>query len=403
MFKFGQKSISKEEEQEQLMIENALKNRDSWVKNYFIVVPNNVTPKDLTKYQKLIVLRKPDGEQRVVVDFSLTDEETQRLHFESLNSDTIDLKDKNTFRIIPTNLNTKEVEDSHSIREDEIEHVSKILVQSAEEFRKHEIEQESEITFLRMNDKNVKVINDRFFNSDSSNFYDKDVDDIDSVVIETEESVKLRETWKNVDDFIMEENEIERRKMSSYDEQENHEELPKDYCPNIQPLFRNFIDLDFFNIDNNVEENEITFDDSKINEYPKYDVDISVDEEVEDKHKLNPSREIGVELYNFDDDIETEQENPEILVSNLDEPKKMGDYLSQQQQHLNESVETQQEQENTVVSFFKNNVTPNPINTNMGHIPKHIKFYKTTRNVRYEKVILNKKKKMYTYRKVLVD
>lgn len=402
MFKFGQKKNNIQEEQEQqLLIENALKNRDSWIKNYFIVVPNSITPKDLKKYQKLIVLRKPEGEQRVVVDFSLTDSETERMHFESLNNDMIDINTKDVLRIIPTNLDTKELHKDTIIKDEDIDEIYKILTESTDEFRKMEDNSdELNNTLLRMSDDKVKIINDNFFNASALN-QDKDVDDIDSVVINTDEQKQLRETWSDVDDFISHEDEVEKR-VNGIDTYNG--DFPKDYCPEIQPLFRNFIETDFFDLNKYEEKTYESFDEKSINEYPNYDANINMD--VNQNDEMSEEYNENVEIYSFDDDdeIHQEHENPEILVSNYeDNTTKMSDYLANNQVKF-DAQDVEQDQPNTVVSFFKNNVTPTPIQpTGMGHIPKHIKFYKTTRDVKYEKVILNKKKKMYTYRKMLVN
>ncbi|QHG90267.1 hypothetical protein [Malacoplasma iowae] len=48
---------------------------DNWMRHDYILVDNNISPKDLKPYQRLIVLRKPTGEQKCVVDVSLPYEE----------------------------------------------------------------------------------------------------------------------------------------------------------------------------------------------------------------------------------------------------------------------------------------------------------------------------------------
>lgn len=401
----------------------SFRKRDSWVKRHFIVVPNTTTPSQLTEYQKLIVLRKPDGEKRVVVDFSLTDAELDRLHNESLETDNVDLFDKNIFRIIPTNINTKEIFDSKKISSDEIEEINQILISSSEEFSKFDknLDVEEYNSILRMNDKDVKIIDDSFYKpSDSSTV--SEIDDIDSVVIKTDEQKALRETWKSVDEFLIEREEIEIRKKSCH-VLDNDEFVDKEnYVPSPQPLFRNFVDSEFFEIAaydakkdplnqsvfsdtyDSVEKEFITSKiDADSERHSDLETSINQVEQPEIHENSDLSETSSSEVHEINSEAYANHEDPELIVSNeIDAAKGMQDYV----QPINDEIENYNNNESdqqTVLSFFKNPVS---IPTNYGgegqHIRKHIKFYKSSRDYKYEKVMLNKKKKMYTYRKVLV-
>lgn len=392
--------------------------KDSWVKSHFIVVPNTTTPNDLTDYQKLIVLRKPEGEQRVIVDFSLTDAETNMLHNESLENDVVNIDDKNLLRIIPTDLNTKEKESYDNLSDEEIEKMSAILRANSEEFKEFDKTEEKEEyeSILRLDDKNVRIVDDSYYKP--VNDFDSGFEDIDSIVIPTDEQKELRETWKDVDQYILEEEEIEKRKQNKYVMDPTK---PYDYVPGPQPLFRNFIDTDFFDISKyNLDKD--TLEKPLIGGYPKYDeneseffgTDTNVEEySIAQLPKVPTYSELD-EPIDINDESQIVNEDPEIVISSqqMDKEdkkqiqKQMNDYVNESVSVVaTNKVEPEVIEQPTVLSFFKNKVSaPSTHTGSVQHSNKYIKFYNTNdeRKYKYEKVILNRKMKMYTYRKVLV-
>ena len=401
MFKLGQKKKDLKNENEQLVVVK----KDNWIKRHFIVVPNTTTPAHLKEYQKLIVLRKPEGEKRVVVDFSLTDEQLDKLHYQSLESDYIDLNDKDIFRIIPTNINTKEIDDSSKLSHAEIEELNSILSSSAEEFRKFDRPEldEEYVSIFRMEDKNVKIIDDSFYKAKKDDGFplNHDCDDIDSVVIKTDEQKELRETWKDVDKFLSEREEVENRLKG---ETNKNVVEQTDYIPGPQPLFRNFVDTDFFKIPAyNSEDDPLNRE--IIPRYESYDESKEeyINKTFENDHIVYEAKDANdtIEVSDAYETTSGEHEDPELVSTNmLNETKNMSDYI----QEVPNSENVESIEQPVTLSFFKNKVssTPSVVSGGGQHIPKHLKFYKSDREFRYEKVILNKKKKMFMYRKVLV-
>lgn len=74
--------------------------QDEWMRNYYIEVSKDFKVSDLKPFQKLIVLKTNEGDRKVVVDFSLTKNEINRLQSESLNESTIEIKTNKPFRLI---------------------------------------------------------------------------------------------------------------------------------------------------------------------------------------------------------------------------------------------------------------------------------------------------------------
>ncbi|MDE6894236.1 MAG: hypothetical protein K2J02_02540, partial [Malacoplasma sp.] len=184
--------------------------RDEWLKRDYILVPNETTPNDLTNYQKLIVLRKPEGEKRCIVDFALSFDDVDKLHYESQFQD-VDIYDKNFKRLIPTYLNTKEIDDDvDNTDEEEIRSVSRTLAETADEFKLSDSElkdsllsyEEIEVPILRVEEKSGKIFQAKLdlLNKKRENTTPKnnEVDDIDGVDILTEDDYAIRQEWSEV-------------------------------------------------------------------------------------------------------------------------------------------------------------------------------------------------------------
>ncbi|MDE5841606.1 MAG: hypothetical protein K2H11_01365 [Malacoplasma sp.] len=380
--------------------------RDEWLKRDYILVPNETTPNDLTNYQKLIVLRKPEGEKRCIVDFALSFDDVDKLHYESQFQD-VNIYDKNFKRLIPTYLNTKEIDDDvDNTDEEEIRTVSRTLAETADEFKLSDSElkdsllnyEEIEVPILRVEEKSGKIFQAKLdlLNKKRENTTPKnnEVDDIDGVDILTEDDYEIRQKWLEVDDYIETEESIERREAYSDIDQT----LSPFYVPKIQPLFRNFIDIDFSDMKNSKFEQPKTIYDFN-NENFTTELNEVENQEIENLELVNPNIEnenpeiIFEQQSEVIETAEVVQENngdPEIILGDIDES-------------LPEEIAVIEQPK--ILSFFKNEVVAS---TRMGygqneHIEKHSKFFRgETRNVKYQKFILDKKRKIYNVRKVLI-
>ncbi len=384
--------------------------RDEWLKRDYILVPNETTPNDLTNYQKLIVLRKPEGEQRCIVDFALSFNDVDKLHYESQFKD-VDIYDKNFKRLIPTYLNTKEIDDDvDNTDEDEIRIVSRTLTETADEFKLSDSElkdslldyEEIEVPVLRVDDKSGKIFQAKLnlLNEKRQNkniIKNSEIDDIDGVDIPTEDDYEIRQEWSEVDYYIETEESIERREKYSDVDQT----LSPFYVPKIQPLFRNFIDVDFSEMGNNekIKDSKNLYDLNKVT---------NSNEQLNDE--INQESD-NAEIVGLDNNYENEEpeiyfeqqpeENANLIQNNNGDPEII---LGDIEEVLPEEVTVVEQPK--ILSFFKNEVVAS---SRMGygqneHIEKHSKFFKTeNRNIKYEKVILDKKRKIYNIRKVLVN
>ncbi|MDE5949623.1 MAG: hypothetical protein K2J69_02580 [Malacoplasma sp.] len=383
--------------------------RDEWLKRDYILVPNETTPNDLTNYQKLIVLRKPEGEKRCIVDFALSFDDVDKLHYESQFQD-VDIYDKNFKRLIPTYLNTKEIDDDvDNTDEEEIRSVSRTLAETADEFKLSDSElkdsllsyEEIEVPILRVEEKSGKIFQAKLdlLNKKRENTTPKnnEVDDIDGVDILTEDDYAIRQEWSEVDNYIETEESIERRELYSDVDQT----LSPFYVPKIQPLFRNFIDIDFSDMKTEKFEQPKTLYDFGSSDLST-DSNDNVSQEIENIEMTNVQEMVNVE--NEDPEIIFEQqpeviENAEVVQENNGDPEII---LGDIEESLPEQVSVIEQPK--ILSFFKNEVVAS---SRMGygqneHIEKHSKFFRgETRNVKYQKFILDKKRKIYNIRKML--
>ncbi|MDE6894436.1 MAG: hypothetical protein K2J02_03620, partial [Malacoplasma sp.] len=224
-----------------------------------------------------------------------------------------------------------------------------------------------------------------------------EVDDIDGVDILTEDDYAIRQEWSEVDNYIETEESIERRELYSDVDQT----LSPFYVPKIQPLFRNFIDIDFSDMKTEKFEQPKTLYDFGSSDLST-DSNDNVSQEIENIEMTNVQEMVNVE--NEDPEIIFEQqpeviENAEVVQENNGDPEII---LGDIEESLPEQVSVIEQPK--ILSFFKNEVVAS---SRMGygqneHIEKHSKFFRgETRNVKYQKFILDKKRKIYNIRKML--
>lgn len=379
-------------------VQNNVDIAQDWLKDNYIVVPNWTKPSQLTKYQKLIVLRQPEGEKRVVVDFSLTQSEKERLHNESIEGNIVDLNDENIFRMIPTSINTKEIEDANFLSKKEIEAIYNDLSSTSQEFELIQndvvLDQEKIPTILRMEDKDIRIIDDTYYreNFEHPIFKASENNDSEFGFIETDERRELRESWSNIDKYIEIREEIDDRLKNKY---QDFQDNPKEYIPKVQPMFRNILDVKVYdneqeqeNIGNSEEDNliEITINNSN--------------NEIFNELKYEERHEYSDNEGNYQNSTH-ENDDPEIIVDNLDKTQSLSNYV--------EDISFENDSDDVVdqpkeLSFFKNTADVS-IRTNysVNRNRKYIKFYKSDREFKYQKVKLNRKKKMYMIKKTLIS
>lgn len=99
---------------------------DDWMRHDYILVDNNISPKDLKPYQRLIVLRKPTGEQKCVVDVSLPYEELKKLQEEVNTKGYANILDDQITRIIPSEYEYSKYYE-HKITEEKAENISSMF------------------------------------------------------------------------------------------------------------------------------------------------------------------------------------------------------------------------------------------------------------------------------------
>ncbi|MDE6429095.1 MAG: hypothetical protein K2K18_01130, partial [Malacoplasma sp.] len=297
-------------------------------------------------------------------------------------------------------------DDVDNTDEEEIRTVSRTLAETADEFKLSDSElkdsllnyEEIEVPILRVEEKSGKIFQAKLdlLNKKRENTTPKnnEVDDIDGVDILTEDDYEIRQKWLEVDDYIETEESIERREAYSDIDQT----LSPFYVPKIQPLFRNFIDIDFSDMKNSKFEQPKTIYDFN-NENFTTELNEVESQEIENLELVNPNIENENPEIIFEqqpeviETAEVVQENngdPEIILGDIDES-------------LPEEIAVIEQPK--ILSFFKNEVVAS---TRMGygqneHIEKHSKFFRgETRNVKYQKFILDKKRKIYNVRKVLI-
>ncbi|MDE7100066.1 MAG: hypothetical protein K2N99_02440, partial [Malacoplasma sp.] len=357
--------------------------RDEWLKRDYILVPNETTPNDLTNYQKLIVLRKPEGEKRCIVDFALSFDDVDKLHYESQFQD-VDIYDKSFKRLIPTYLNTKEIDDDvDNTDEEEIRSVSRTLAETADEFKLSDSElkdsllsyEEIEVPILRVEEKSGKIFQAKLDllnkKREKTTPKNNEVDDIDGVDILTEDDYAIRQGWSEVDDYIETEESIERRELYSDVDQT----LSPFYVPKIQPLFRNFIDIDFSDMKTEKFNQAKTLYDFENSDFSTESSD-NVNQEIENI-EITDVQEM-VDVQNEDPEIIFEQqpeviETAEVVQENNGDPEII---LGDIEESLPEEVSVIEQPK--ILSFFKNEVVAS---SRMGygqneHIEKHSKFFR---------------------------
>lgn len=417
---------------------------DGWMRSDFIVVSKNFKVKNLKPYQRLIVLRKPEGEVKCVVDKSLPFSEIERIQEKIQRNGHFNINSKNITRIIPHDYKVQS-EKIESDPEEDIE-TAKLLFEvetGTNEFSKNEIGENNDANFqtnyyiFHMN--NEYVVSNPLRKVVPSDQQKKvtvdDVDLIDSIRIKIpheERSIN----WNTNDDEV--------QRFLNLEQQETETNVQDDGASSSSY----YKSADVYQEENKHyevnDESEITELENKKDEYGKKSLKEEIPSEIPklfDSENSDMEDNSDIVHETSEDDVQTlyidnvynEQQNDQIVEeqqSAIDEygnevppPTDVENVLSFKEEIVNELNETQPiddnqvylvdgensianeddymsndyvEQQQEVVSFFKNKVDNN---YEVDKPRNYYKFYKDSNPEEYEKVILNKKMNMFTFRK----
>lgn len=394
---------------------------DDWMRPDFIIVSKDFSPKELKPYQRLIVLRKPTGEIRCIVDKSLSYSEIARMQQKIDQVGYIDVNSNEFTRIIPHDFKaaSEKVFDIESNDEETKEVVNEIK-QLLDDFQKNEYSMDSLAeekqniyisSLIKLKDDNISIhLNDKKKTDNNShgqlseaksNISEDiftDVNIIDSVKVHIPHEEQLI-TWEQDDmDEIQQFNEA---LLSN-----NHTDA------NYLQFSQQVMDEEIKEAEQEIEQEKVLYVGSEFdssNENVVYHYDGSRD--VNTEYKKYTDKYISVEDYDNDAypyDLNTVDNQQEVVEENNETKQHIlteqepNDYLVDGETTFsgaNDYVEAA-EQAPTIIqdSFFKNKSTPEALmygkNKN-----QYYSFYVDSNNADYEKVYLNKKMNIYTFRK----
>lgn len=403
---------------------------DDWMRPDFIIVSKDFSPKELKPYQRLIVLRKPEGEIRCIVDKSLPYNEIARIQQKIDQVGYIDVNSNEFTRIIPNDFKNASEKifdiDSNDIETKETVNEIKQLLDDFQrnEYSNDVLKEEKQNIYIssliKLKDENVAIhLNDKqekkqnpvnelgleSAEQPTKNPFD-DVNIIDSVKIHIPHEEQLI-TWDHNDmDEI----------------QQFNEALPQNYHvqeekPNVNEsqFTTQVIKQELDEAEHDIEQEKVLYVGSEFdnsNENVVYHYDGSTDTNTEYKTYINnPSSmsEYDNESSPYEYELNGEQqqnENQPIDNINSQTPPSIqdnGDYLVDgETSHFTQDsdyVDTVEQVQPIIQdSFFKNKTSPEALmygkNKN-----QYYSFYVDSNKAEYEKVYLNKKMNIYTFRK----
>ncbi|QHG89337.1 hypothetical protein [Malacoplasma iowae] len=330
---------------------------DNWMRHDYILVDNNISPKDLKPYQRLIVLRKPTGEQKCVVDVSLPYEELKKLQAEVNTKGYANILDDQITRIIPSEYEYSRYFD-HKITEEKADNISSMFSSTSDkEFE--EINQQNlpfdvpnaSLISLKDNSIDISLVDNNPIE------LDPEVDNIDNVeiIIPSEDR---NANWADFGDSFGE----------STNEQINNEVSPNE---NNNEIYY---------------QNELT-----IAEENYYD---------ENGYQLEqPHDPTFVDEQNNQENIDYQTENDN--VDNYNVPvNPQTDYVDYNDENQALTIENKEQEQ--VYSFFKNKVALRQYEEQKKNGQRnYYSFYKVpeSNGNPVKKVMLNKKAKMFAYRR----
>lgn len=342
--------------------------KDDWVRSDYILVSNKTSAKDLKPYQRMVVLRKPSGQQKYIIDKSLPYSEIKKIQILIEKRKPVDINSNKIKRIIPNEYKTYEEISDDDILVNEYENDLKVLKDlNVGEFNEHLVD--NEITSLLKLEDDYSRVSLKSKNNISGV---SDVDIIDSVKIYIpHEERKIK--WNTIDGKEIDE---EINKLVENESTEFVEE-PINLSENDElPLDSNY------EIHNNELEENSNIDDEIVND----EVFANNEEPIYENYESNLSQ----------DDLQVSENNYDVN----DEYQ----FVENQEKDYDGEILTTdtyvEKPKQTITSFFKNEIEiSNYAIQDQERRNNYYGFYNDTNNMPMEKVVLNKKLNMFTMRK----
>lgn len=342
--------------------------KDDWVRSDYILVSNKTSAKDLKPYQRMVVLRKPSGQQKYIIDKSLPYSEIKKIQSLIEKRKPVDINSNKIKRIIPNEYKTYEEISDDDILVNEYENDLKVLKDlNVGEFNEHLVD--NEITSLLKLEDDYSRVSLKSKNNISGV---SDVDIIDSVKIYIpHEERKIK--WNTIDGKEIDE---EINKLVENESTEFVEE-PINLSENDElPLDSNY------EIHNNELEENSNIDDEIVND----EVFANNEEPIYENYESNLSQ----------DDLQVSENNYDVN----DEYQ----FVENQEKDYDGEILTTdtyvEKPKQTITSFFKNEIEiSNYAIQDQERRNNYYGFYNDTNNMPMEKVVLNKKLNMFTMRK----
>lgn len=342
--------------------------KDDWVRSDYILVSNKTSAKDLKPYQRMVVLRKPSGQQKYIIDKSLPYSEIKKIQSLIEKRKPVDINSNKIKRIIPNEYKTYEEISDDDILVNEYENDLKVLKDlNVGEFNEHLVD--NEITSLLKLEDDYSRVSLKSKNNISGV---SDVDIIDSVKIYIpHEERKIK--WNTIDGKEIDE---EINKLVENESTEFVEE-PINLSENDElPLDSNY------EIHNNELEENSNIDDEIVND----EVFANNEEPIYENYESNLSQ----------DDLQVSENNYDVN----DEYQ----FVENQEKDYDGEILTTdtyvEKPKQTITSFFKNEIEiSNYAIQDQERRNNYYRFYNDTNNMPMEKVVLNKKLNMFTMRK----
>lgn len=340
--------------------------KDDWVRSDYILVSNKTSAKDLKPYQRMVVLRKPTGQQKYIVDKSLPYGEIKKLQNLIEKRQPVDINSSKIKRIIPNEYKTYEEIDNDSIinYEDDL-NVLKDL--NSGEFNEHLVD--NEITSLLKLEDDFSRISLKS-KTDISGVNDVEIIDSVKIYIPHEER-KIK--WDTIDGDQVDDG------INELIKNQDNEVLEENYNDNLvlesdYEIYNQANQSDYDNNGEPIASDEVFLTNEEESLYENYETNL-----IQDELYLNSEENQGEVVSDYQVVEEQEKDyDGEILTTNT--------YVEKPKQ--------------TITSFFKNEIEISDYAIqDQQRRNNYYRFYNDTNNMPMEKVVLNKKANMFTMRR----
>lgn len=337
--------------------------KDDWMREDYILVSNKTKAKHLKPYQRLVVLRTPNGEKRCIVDKSLPYSEINKIQHLMKTQGFVDINSNEFNRIIPNDF--KNTSDCFELTNDVVNKEIGVLKSMNDiDFKDQEFDPyQFDKSLLKLEDENYTIkLNKKDKTLKSNTVNDTDIIDDINIYIPHEER---RIRWDLVEGF----DEVDRKVNNILNNQNQQDDSYQE-------------DVELFQDDYDIVDNKPV---DEINQEEQVQLFDQNEQQVDgDQSSENINQEV------------VEQETVEATQPEY--PTTESDYTDYQDgsNETNEPIQDIQ----TVTSFFKNEVSydKNMYNTSR-HSGNFYRFYQDTNTQPFEAKIVNKKAKMVIKRR----